>query len=162
MLWEEDGVWLRSLVDFIPDGQNVPLMDIKTTGLSAAPGEWEQRLIREYAMQDAFYSRGFHALHGIHPPPMQFIVVETDAPFGVSVMCAAPTLRAVAEAEVDRAIRLWRHCMKTNHWPGYPPFVAAVEAPSWLLNRMDEQEGQDEFVKKYDPHSLDGHAIAFA
>ena len=157
ILWEEDGIWLRSLVDFIPDNPNLPLLDIKTTGLSAAPEEWEQRLIKEYAVQDAFYSRGFHAVTGRHPPPMQFIVVETDPPYGVSVMAAAPTLRAVAEAEVERAVRMWRHCMKTGRWPGYPPFVASVEAPNWLLNKMEEQESRDQFVKKYDPISLEGH-----
>lgn len=145
MIWEEDGVWFRSLVDFMPDKGG--LMDIKTTGLSAAPGEWERRLITEYAMQDAFYSRGFRALRGFNPAPMRFVVIETDAPYGVSVMQAAPSLRAIAEIEVERAVQMWRHCMTTNEWPGYPQFIASVEAPNWLLNKMDEQENRDAFLE---------------
>lgn len=145
MIWEEGGTWFRSLVDFLPDEGG--LIDIKTTGLSAAPGEWERRLITEYAIQDAFYSRGFHALRGFHPAPMRFVVIETDAPYGVSVMQAATSLRAVAMAEVERAILMWRQCMKTNEWPGYPKFIASVEAPNWLLTKMDEQENRDAFLE---------------
>ena len=147
MLWEEGGVWFRSMVDFIPDDPRAPLMDIKTTSLSAAPGEWERRLVTEYAMQDAFYARGYQALTGRTRPPMLFVVIETDAPYGVSVMEAAPSLRAVAAADVERAVRLWRQCMATGQWPGYPPFVASVEAPSWLLTKMEEQSLNDEILE---------------
>ena len=147
MIWEENGVWFRSLVDFMQSDRRKPLLDLKTTGLSAAPGEWERRLVSEYALQDAFYARGFRALTGITPPPMQFIILETDAPYGVSVMAAAPTLRAVAEAQVERAIGIWRQCMTTGEWPGYPPFIAHVEAPSWLLSQMDDEAARQEFIE---------------
>jgi hypothetical protein len=147
MIWEEGGVWFRSLVDFMPAARGAALMDIKTTGMSAAPGEWERRLITEYAIQDAFYARGYKALTGITPPPMLFVVIETDAPYGVSVMAAAATLRAVADAELNNAIQVWRNCMATGDWPGYPRFIASVEAPNWLLNKMDEEENRDAFLE---------------
>ena len=147
MIWEEDGVWFRSLVDFMPDNPRAALMDIKTTGLSAAPGAWERRLVTEYAIQDAFYARGIEALTGRARPPMLFVVIETDAPHGVSVMAAAESLRAVAKADVERAVRIWRKCMETGEWPGYPQFIASVDAPNWLLNQMEEQILHDEFLE---------------
>jgi hypothetical protein len=146
MIWEEDGVWFRSLVDWMPEGGR-GLMDLKTTGLSAAPGEFERKLIHDYAFQDAFYARGYKALMGVYPDPMLFVAAETEEPCGVSVMAAALTLRAVAEAEVERAVRTWRHCMTTNEWPGYPPFVASVEAPNWLITKMGEQENQAAYLE---------------
>lgn len=140
MVWQEGETWFRSMVDWKLDDLSMPLVDLKGTGLSGAPEDWQRRLIEEYAFQDAFYARGFKAIHGITPPPMMFVVVEFDAPFGVSVMSPAPSLRHIASAEVDRAITVWRHCMETNHWPGYPKKTVYVEAPIWALKRHEERE----------------------
>lgn len=57
-------------------------------------------------------------------------------------------LRAIAEAEVDRAIALWGRCMRSGEWPGYPPFTAHVDAPAWMQMRADEAALRDEFVQE--------------
>jgi hypothetical protein len=137
MVWREGETWCRSLVDWMPDDPALPLIDIKTTGMSAAPGEWERRLITEYALQEAFYRRGARALGRTARAPMLFVVIECEAPFGVSVMTPAPSLQVIAEHEVDKSIRLWGQCMSTNAWPGYPPFTAHIEAPTWRINQME-------------------------
>lgn len=145
LVWREDDIWLRARADFLLHDPRLPILDLKTTGMSAAPGEWERRLITEYAIQCAFYRRGLTALRG-STPPMRFIVVEQEAPHGVSVMCAAPSLAAWAEHQVERAIGLWRQCIRAGSWPGYPPFTAHVEAPGWLLMKQEEQMARDEFM----------------
>lgn len=139
MIWRNGPTWCRSLVDWMPDDPTLPLVDLKTTGMSAAPGEWERRLVSEYALQGEFYSQGARALGRKSRAPMLFIVIECEAPYGVSVMCAAPSLQAVAEYEVQKAHDLWAACMATNEWPGYPAHTAHVEAPAWRINQMENQ-----------------------
>lgn len=148
VIWREGDLWFRIMVDRLPEDPHAPPYDLKTTELSAAPGGWERRLQSEYAFQDAFYRRGLKAVRGIYPEAMRFVVPELKPPHAMAVMCAAPSLQAIAEAEVDRAIRIWGHCMKTSQWPGYPPFTAHVEAPNWMLMRAEEQAMRDEFIQE--------------
>jgi hypothetical protein len=138
LAWQEGDTWCRGMIDRLPDDQSLPVFDLKLTGLSASPEEWGNRMVREYATQDAFYMRGLQAI-GQKRPAFLFIVVEFDAPYGLSVMASAPSLRHIADVEVERAISAWKHCMKTQQWPGYPNFTAYVEAPSWAVRLHEER-----------------------
>jgi PDDEXK-like domain of unknown function (DUF3799) len=138
MIWQEGPIWCRALVDRTPSDITLPLYDLKTTKMSAAPQDYERRLSSEYAIQAAFYERGARALGRKSRSPMLFIVIEQEAPFGMSVMAADPTLQAVAERDVERAIALWTKCMSTNEWPGYPRHTAYVAAKPWQLNDLME------------------------
>jgi len=144
LAWQEGDTWCRGMIDRLPDDQRLPVFDLKLTGLSAAPEEWERRMVREYATQDAFYMRGLKAI-GQPRPAFLFIVIEFDAPYGLSVMASAPSLRAYAEAEIERALHVWDNCMKTQNWPGYPQFTAHVEVPAWLSMRQEERALRDEY-----------------
>ena len=143
---QEDDIWLRVLVDRLPDDRTLPPGDLKCTEMSAAPGGWERRLQTEYAFQDAFYRRTLKGAENFDRPPMRFGVIELTPPHGVVIMAAAPTLRAMAEAEVERAIQRWRTCMKTGKWPGYPPFTAWVEATNWQMQAADEAAMREEII----------------
>lgn len=149
VVWREDDLWFRIMVDRLPDDPRAPLYDIKATELSAAPGGWERRLQKIYAFQDAFYRRGLRALRGVEPEPMRFVVVELDPPHCISVVSAAPSLRVIAEREVERAIQIWRRCLTRDEWPGYAPFTAYVEATNWQIAQADEQALRDQFAEEY-------------
>lgn len=151
VIWQEDGFWFRIMVDRLPDRPGAAPFDVKATELSAAPGAWERRLQLEYSFQDAFYCRGIRKVFGVTPEPMRFIVAELREPFAGVCMTATPALRAIAEAEVERAIRLWRECLTADRWPGYPPFTAHVDAPAWLLMQHEARQLQDEFVEDHAP-----------
>ena len=144
LLWNEAGIWCRARADWLLDDPAMPIIDIKTTSLSAAPGAWERRLVKEYAIQDAFYRRGLAHLRG-RTPPMRFLVIEVEPPYGVAVMCAAPSLAAWADAEVERAIALWARCVRSDKWPGYSLHTAHIEAPPWVLTAQEEQRIRDEW-----------------
>jgi hypothetical protein len=153
LAWQEGATWCRGMIDRLPDDPRLPVFDLKLTGLSAAPEEWERRMVREYATQDAFYMRGLEAI-GQKRPAFLFIVIEFDAPFGMSVMASAPSLRAYADAEIERALTLWGECMKSQRWPGYPQFTAHVELPGWMAMRQEERALRDEFAaERYDPNN---------
>ncbi len=145
--WQEDGFWLRCMIDRLPDDPRAPPYDVKVTAMDATAGSWERRLRDVYAFQDAFYRRGLRAVRGVTPPPMRFVVIEREPPHGVSVMACAPSLVMLAEQQVDRAIRAWKHCLATDNWPGYPPFTAHVEAKPWQLEAEDAAATREEIME---------------
>ena len=146
VIWRDGTSLCRARVDWLKHDPHAPLIDIKTTSASADPAVWERKLIEDYAFQAAFYCRGVERIRGVRPPGMWFLVIETAPPYAVSVVTPAPSLMALAEQQVERAIRTWSECQRTNNWPGYPQFVAHVEAPTWLLARAEEHEARRELM----------------
>lgn len=144
--WQEGKEWCRGMVDRLPDDLRYPAFDLKGTMLSASPKKWDRRLVDAYRTQDRFYNRGLREIEGRDRPAMRFVIVEMKAPYAVSVLTPAPSLQAVAENEVDRAIQIWNACMESGNWPGYE-YTAHVEAPSWILRDYDEQELRDEALE---------------
>jgi hypothetical protein len=134
----EDGVMLRCLIDRLPDDYALPPNDLKCTELSAAPGGWDRRLQTEYAFQDAFYRRVLKGAEGVERPPMRFFVIELDPPHGVAVLAADESLRALAEAEVERAMRVWRECTRLNVWPCYGKQTAWIGATPWQITASED------------------------
>ena len=148
LAWREGATWCRAMVDYLPDDPSLPVFDIKTTALAAAPESWERRLVHEYATQAAFYRRGLKALGRKKPGPLLFVVIEVKPPYGLSVMTPAPSLLAYAEAEVERALETWTECMADDVWPGYPAFTAHVELPGYLAMKAEERAINREFIAR--------------
>ena len=147
VIWKEGSVWMRCMVDRLPDDPSAPPFDLKLTKMSAAPTDWERRYRTAYAFQDAFYRRGIAAIRGRMPPPMRFAVGEINPPHGVSVMCSAPSLAALSEADVERSINIWSRCMASGEWPGYPQFTAHVEATSWQISQAEEAAMREDIME---------------
>lgn len=141
---KENETLLRVMVDRLPDDRKLPAFDLKLTKLSAAPGGWERRFISDYAFQGSFYSRVLAGAEGFRRPPMRFVVIEEQPPHGVVVFAAAPSLIELASRDVEKAIRVWRHCLSTDSWPSYPPFTCHIEAPTWMQMQQEERELRDE------------------
>lgn len=145
MIWQEDvrkgsaPVWCRGMVDWLPDAEDWPIVDLKTTGQSAHPMEWERRYVEGGpAFQEAFYLRGARAL-GRKPRGFLFVVAETEPPFGVSVLSSSPELRAHAEGLVMKALAWWEHCTRTGEWPGYPRMTCYAGLPVWAQTKAEER-----------------------
>jgi hypothetical protein len=92
-------------------------------------------------VQAAFYLRGLRALG--HEAAFRYIVVETFPPYELSVISLGPDVLAVAAAKVDYAINLWRTCLETSNWPGYPTEVCWAELPAWEESRWLEKESRE-------------------
>jgi hypothetical protein len=161
--WPDNGgIWCRGMVDRLAADPKAPVFDIKTTGLSAAPEGWERRLQREYATQAAFYRRGLKAVRGVDPGPFLFVVIETDAPYGVSVMTPAPALLDCAERQIEEAITLWGQCLATDDWPSYPRMTAYVDAPGWMLDRQEERAVRREAIAEMISRQRDAKHSTFS
>lgn len=146
LIWQEGPTWCRARVDWLPENPALPLYDIKTTGKSADPAEWQRQLVAGYCIQAAWYLRGARAL-GLRPRDFVFLAAETAPPYGVSQLACAPSLMAYAEREIERAIAIWRRCLAADDWPGYPREIAYVDAPGWLLERQEEQALNDDILE---------------
>lgn len=151
VFWQAGATWCRARVDWLPDDPTLPPLDLKTTSMSAAPQAWERSLVSDYAMQAAFYEMGLEAVRGRAPEPMRFVVVECDPPYGLSVIAPAPSLIELARADVREAMAIWRECMASGQWPGYPAHTAWVEAPAWALQRQGERQLRQQFSRGADP-----------
>ena len=115
------------------------MWDLKTTGKSAAPEDWERTLERDYATQAAFYVRGLSKIRRVRPAGFGFIVVETTPPYALCVYEAGPSLLHAAEQDIEEAIGRWRECITSGQWPGYPNRTCHVEASQWRLNRSEDR-----------------------
>lgn len=142
-VWQDDleDVWCRMRIDWLPDkardGGHISLVDVKTTGGSAAPEDWQRTAFDlGYDYQDSFYQRGARALiDNVRSVTMYFVVLEQDAPYGLSVHRFGGQAFAEAEVCVELAISLWSKCLHENKWPGYDVQTTHIDPPRWRSER---------------------------
>lgn len=139
------GVKCRARVDYLPDvveKRRLIVADVKTTAIEsgASPAEFSRTTGRlAYYGQRQHYLDGLVAL-GLDPDPAWlFVVVETTAPYLVSVgqLAGADDLR-LARATVDHCRRLYAECLAADRWPGYGDGIQDLSLPSWLHCQMEE------------------------
>jgi len=143
--WEENGLWLRSMIDWFP--REVPISyDYKTTEMSVAPHVIGARVASGgWDIQAAMQERGLVALGLIKPGQgFRFVAQESEPPYVVTIVELTESIMTLGRKKVDAAIAIWRRCMKENRFPGYPSAVIAPEYPAWAEARWLDRE-QTEF-----------------
>ena len=141
LVWEDDGVLCRARLDWLRDDYTA-VEDLKTTSRSANPLGFSRSLFgMGYDMKAAFYLRGLKAVTGVDAV-FRWIVVETAAPYALSVLTPGPDVLAIGDAKVEMAIATWKKCLATDDFPGYPTRVCTVEAPPWEEARFLEMREQ--------------------
>lgn len=151
IIWREpNGVLCRCRPDWLRR-DNLLVFDYKTT-TSAEPGQFSRQIARmAYHFQDAWYRRGVKLLKGQDlDPDFIFMAQENTAPYQCSFHGIAPSLREIADQQVEQAIRIWGDCLKRNVWPGYSQRVHWAEAKSW---QIDEELERAEGIP-YDPAKM--------
>lgn len=138
--WDEDGMLCKARPDYLKldrDGTGWHI-SVKTTSASADPLTWSRRqMATGYDFSMAFYDRGLRA-NGMNVEH-RFLVIEQTAPFGVAVFALAPAKAALADADVERAIRLWHRCLETNSFPGYSNRTHWVEPRPFEIADAEER-----------------------
>lgn len=131
-LWEEEGTWFRVRPDWISEDNRI-ILDYKTTTMTANPNELARQIINfNYDIQAAFYSRGATALNGIEPKFI-FLFQETREPFLCSFIGLNPEFIEMGKQKTEYGIFLWRECLSSGNWPGYPDQVSWIDVPQWAL-----------------------------
>lgn len=144
MVWRDvEDVLCRSRVDWLPEaamaGGHITLLDIKTTGESAASYDWQRHAYdMGYEIQSELYSRGAKELiPGTRSVDFVFVVIEQDPPFCLNVFKFGGQARAEAEQDVDFAMGLWSQCLAAGQWPGYLVSTEPhhIDPPKWRSER---------------------------
>lgn len=144
LIWEDEGVTCRALFDWLHDDLSA-VDDLKTTVRTANPNPWTRQTLFSIGadIQVAFYLRGLEVAFGATDVEWRFIVAETSPPFAVSVVSLGPDVLMLARKKVRYALKLWRRCMETGIWPGYPNEICWAELPPWIENQWLAKEAQE-------------------
>lgn len=129
-IWQDGGAHCRSRFDWL-NGDGSIILDYKTAE-SAAPDGFIRRMPSlGYMTQAAFYLRGARA-NGLNPR-FVFMVQEIEPPYACSFVALSPTMQEIADAAVEQALEIWRECVSTGKWPGYPQRICYAEPTTWQM-----------------------------
>lgn len=136
VFWDEDGLMLKCRPDAWKPGL---LIDLKTTR-DANPNEFG-KTAHEYGYHQsaAHYIDGVKAATG-EELPFHFVLVEKTAPYLVSVVELDIEAINLGRQLNDRAKRIYRECLETNTWPGYPN-ADLISLPMWAIYQTEDLLG---------------------
>lgn len=126
----DDGLWLRGQMDVMGadcTGDYKTTADASSFGFSRAA--WRFR----YHMQAAWYRRLRAWLTGDWLP-FRLVAQEKEPPYLVSVWELDDLAIRQGESDMDEAIAIYQHCMKSGEWPGYPDEIQTLSPPDWALD----------------------------
>lgn len=139
VFWDEDSLALKCRPDAWKPGV---LVDLKTTR-SADPNEFGKTAHEfGYHQSAAHYIDGVKAATG-EELPFHFVLVEKTAPYLVSVVELDIEAINIGRALNDRAKRIYRECVESNTWPGYPN-ADLISLPMWAIYKAEELLGISE------------------
>lgn len=142
--WVDDDtdVWRRARYDWLPNsgGGQMFASDYKTT-VSAAPDKI-QKTIHEYGyhQQAAWYLDGIKALGLAEDVSFVFIFQMKTAPYLVTVADCVTSALMVGRDRNRRALRTYRDCVASGHWPGFSDDVEHIALPPWAENAHYAEE----------------------
>jgi hypothetical protein len=93
-----------------------------------------------YDFRAAFYARGYEAVVGRPLKEYRFIACEVDPPHGLGMYALTPEAMDFAAKKVERAIDIWKSCLRSNSWNGYPKKICYVNPPKWAEARQIDRE----------------------
>lgn len=133
--WQEDGISLKMRVDWITDDRLI-VLDYKTTE-DASPEGFSRQISRMgYDIQEQFYKRGL-AAHGVENVEFYFLAQEVEYPHLCSLHALHPAMQEYAAVKVQKAVDIWRQCMESGKWPGYPADVCYTVPNNWQMAEME-------------------------
>ena len=143
LVWQEGDVWCKARCDWLHDDLSA-IDDLKTTE-NANPDAFSRGslLASGYDIQAVWYLRGLKALTGAEAE-FRFVAAETRPPYAVSVIGLGPDILMLAEKKVRRALELWRACVETGRFPGYPAQTCYATLPAWQEASWLEREVRDD------------------
>jgi hypothetical protein len=142
-IFNDAGTWERCLVDWISFNQEL-ILDYKTTKMSANPTAFSRHISNmKYQIQHAWYR---HVVRGAAKmeqyPSFVWVVQEEEPPYLCSFFGLDLAHEDMAQQQIQRGIKLWRKCMKSGKWPGYPTRICYAEAPPWTLAEWEIKKGE--------------------
>ncbi len=141
--------WTRALIDFYGSKMlsGVTCWDYKTTSGTANPSMLMTTFNRlGWAFQAAFQERIICLLKPELAGKLRFrfFVQETEEPYLASVCEPSGAAMTLAHKMVAAAIGIWKRCLDTGQWPGYPAHSVPIGVPasaeaSWLARELEDE-----------------------
>lgn len=136
VFWEEDGLALKCRPDAWQRGL---LVDLKTL-VSADPNEFGK-----VAHNFGYHQSAGHYIDGVKVAtgeelPFRFVLVEKTFPHLVSVVELDFEAVNIGQALNDRAKRIYRECVDSGNWPGYPA-TEPLSLPQWAVYQAEDLLG---------------------
>lgn len=136
--WAEDGVWLRSLIDWKATGNPV-CYDVKTTGMSLAPHGLGLLIEKAgWHVQAAMHERGLDVLEprDAGRRKFRFLAQENYPPYAIVPVELDEHWLTLGRKKLQMAIDIWRHCMERDVWPAYPLLPTTPEYPGFKESQL--------------------------
>lgn len=133
------GVWARGRADYLPD--DAPFdVDLKSCD-NANPAEWARMVLARgpVPLQAGIRSLGHIALG--RPRKMVWLAVEIDDPWEPSLIGMDPAYESFAQEQVIRAAKIWRRCLETGVFPGYPKDIHWTSPPAYAVADFETRKG---------------------
>lgn len=146
LIWSEgegaDKIWLRTMIDWLAADRRT-LYDYKTSGMSLAPhGVGYVLDDAGWDIQAAMHERALAVLdpEGRGRRRYRFVAQENKKPFALLPVELGEHHLQLGRRKLAVAINLWRQCIKSGVWPGYPLQAVTPDIPPARENRWIERE----------------------
>lgn len=128
---ERTGVKRRCRFDWLPDDGGIAV-DLKTTLDASKAGFSKSAAKFGYHVQRGFYLDILKHATG-RELDMLFVAVEKEPPYLVAVHQFEPEFADMGEMEALEALDIYRRCMATGEWPGYPEEINMLTPPMYAI-----------------------------
>lgn len=139
-LWQdaETGIWCRARLDYVRPGQ---IVDLKTT-TDVSPDSLIKTIHKwGYHQQRDWYIGGHRAIWG-EEPEWQFVFIDKNPPYLVTVADCDVTSALIGEARNRRARHIYAECQRTDIWPAHDQVIWTLPLPAYA-----EKNDLEEYVK---------------
>ena len=133
---EYTGVRCKARLDALPAGKNGDVIcDLKTTVNGSAEEFSKKSFSFGYHRAAAHYLEAWKQCGDDDRPDFLFVVVEKNAPHGVSVFQMCEASIALGRRELDRLLQVWQMCDEDGVWAGYPTHVQQLTLPAYAFTQ---------------------------
>lgn len=140
MAWEDRGMWLRQMVDWLTTSRDL-FVDFKTTDMSVAPFGLGRMMVNAgWPIQAAMGEWGLNKLVGFKRRRFLFVAQETEHPYCLSVVEMSEAAMTMGRKQLNAAFSVWMRCVAADRWPGYPTEIVVPEYPGFAESSWLERE----------------------
>jgi hypothetical protein len=143
MIAQIDGATCRTRPDILAGNL---IIDYKTTGKPLDQFA-KQACSFGYDLQSAMYLDVAKAIE--EPCEWLFLVQETAAPYPCQIFRPTREFLEVGKRKFKEALAIWKNCIETGCWPGYPKDVQLLDAMPWDLNDLTT-EAEERLLQEFD------------
>lgn len=143
LAWQENGLWLRTMIDWINVQTKLVVVDYKSTALSCAPHAVEDRpSVMGWDIQAAMHERGLDALDPDNAGRRKHFYVnqENEPPYALTVVEISEADLTMGRKKLAMAFDIWSRCMASGQWPMYPAETVLSRPRGYLETKWLERE----------------------